>query len=282
MTAPTSCYDALPGPVTTFNDWFCPAGSIYPTLCGPGLYGDLTTTCTACPAGKYCWPVEEDPAASGIWVPKGITGDCDHAAGFICQGGSWSPKPQYNGLDFLIAGSQDFTTYNGPTIAGYIAQTGAATQLACVPGTFNPSFYQLTCIDCYAGRYCPDSGMRDISDYICKEGYICHSKMSIAKPVTAVMDGLTVLGEPCPIGYHCPYFLSHKLPCPDGFTSEEAALAFCSTCPSGHFCDNDVSTGGSVSKIVCVTDSICDLGEKRQPNCAIGMFELDNYCRNCT
>ena len=115
-STPTDCATYNGG---EFQHWYCPAGSVYPTVCPPGYYGDGTTACTACPAGQYCWPVADDGA--GGWEPAGISGDCDHASGFICQGGSWSPKPQYNGLEFIVPGSSDFSTYNGPVVEGYIA-----------------------------------------------------------------------------------------------------------------------------------------------------------------
>jgi hypothetical protein len=124
--------------------------------------------------------------------------------------------------------------------------------------------------------------MSDIDDYLCKEGYLCHSGMTISSPDTPVVDSVTgdTLGEICPTGYHCPYYLGHKLECPDGFISEQDGLAFCETCPSGYYCDNTEST----SRIECITDSFCDLGMKRQPNCPIGMYLKGDgsRCTNCT
>ena len=201
------------------------------------------------------------------------SGDCDHASGFICQGGSWSPKPQYNGLEFIVPGSSDFSSYNGPVLEGHIAQAGASTQAACDVGTFNPSFYQTSCLDCYQGHYCPETGMSDIGDYLCKEGYLCHGGATVSTPNPEVDSGTGFTrGEICPTGYHCPYYLGHKLECPDGFISEVDGLAFCETCPSGYYCDNQVST----ARIACITDSFCDLGMKRQPNCPIGMYLTDD------
>lgn len=160
-----------------------------------------------------------------------------------------------------MPGSSDFSSYNGPVIEGYISVAGAATQDPCPAGTFNPSFYQTTCLECYQGHYCPDAGMNDIDDYLCKEGYLCHRGMTISTPDTPVIDAITgdTIGEICPTGYHCPYYLSHKLECPDGFISEQDGLAFCETCPTGYYCDNAEST----SRIACITDSFCDLGMKR-------------------
>ena len=63
--------------------------------------------------------------------------------------------------------------------------------------------------------------MSDITDYLCKEGYLCHGKATVNKPDTPEVDGATTLAEICPVGYHCPYYLSHKLECPDGFYSNE-------------------------------------------------------------
>ena len=105
--------------------------------------------------------------------------------------------------------------------------------------------------------------MSDIDDYLCKEGYLCHRSMTISKPDSPVTDGTTgdTLGEICPVGYHCPIYLSHKLECADGFVSEETGLAFCETCPTGYYCDNVESI--TKTKIACITDSVCDLGEKR-------------------
>jgi len=72
----------------------------------------------------------------------------------------------------------------------------------------------------------------------------------------------------------------HQMECEDGFISLETELSQCSSCPSGYYCDmNELQT----APIECITQSVCDSSEKRQPICPAGTFMNagDKYCQKC-
>jgi hypothetical protein len=125
------------------------------------------------------------------------------------------------------------------------------------------------------GRYCPNLAMDDIANYLCKEGYVCGEGLSVNSPT-----GLTN-GDVCSKGKYCPGALIHEMPCPDGFYSNQKGLAICTTCPVGSYCDAAIST----EPIACITNSTCDLGEKRQPICPPGMWKsktgTTEVCTEC-
>lgn len=109
---------------TSFGNWYCPVGSIYPTKCPIGQFVETASTvCSPCPIGKYCWPAADNSH-------DGIVGDCDHDDGYLCRSGAFSPRPLIEGLDYIQAGSNQFLSYNGPVMGGYY--TSAAT-----PGVAN-------------------------------------------------------------------------------------------------------------------------------------------------
>lgn len=92
-----------------------------------------TDTCLPCEHHKYCWP-EADLEGSGEQ-----TDDCDIASGYLCRSGAFSPKPLVDGLEFIQAGSNQFNSYNGPVLGGYIADAATFEAVACQPGTWQPS-----------------------------------------------------------------------------------------------------------------------------------------------
>lgn len=76
------------------------SGAIYPYLCPIGTYGGSaglksSSECTDCPPGNYC-------AEKGALSPTGL---CD--AGYLCLGGSTTPRPYGNGVD--VDGDADGT-----------------------------------------------------------------------------------------------------------------------------------------------------------------------------
>jgi hypothetical protein len=136
----------------------------------------------------------------------------------LCRTGAWSPKPLISGLEFIQVGSNAFYNYNGPVLGGYYSEAlGVAT--ACAVGTFQPSYYSQSCIDCYRGHYCPKTGMASIADFRCAAGYYCELASEKEQPV-----GETY-GDICQVGRECGYTLVHPMFCPDGFISESEGLA---------------------------------------------------------
>jgi len=91
----------------------CPAGFYHNT----GRIA-LKSQCLACPIGRYCPNV----TISGGEAPK-----CD--AGFVCTGGSSTPKPTNPTEGYLCP-------------AGFYCPSGTNTPLSCLPGTYQPNIGQ--------------------------------------------------------------------------------------------------------------------------------------------
>lgn len=146
--------------------------------------------------------------------------------------------------------------------------------------------------------------MSSIDEYLCAAGYYCLKGSTLEEPptgttyATGIMttpvhnNGTTysetstgsavyVNGGPCPIQYECRYTMIHMMTCEDGFISQEEGLSQCSSCPSDYYCDMDES---QADPIQCITQSVCNSAEKRQPICPAGTFmnEGDQYCQKCT
>ena len=136
-----------------------------PSKCPIGTYVQNQRTCTLCPAGKYCYPADDN-------TKNGIVDDCDYENGYLCRSGAWSPKPLIDGIQFIQAGSQTFLNYNGPVIQGYTA-ADAGEAVACPAGTFASGYYNSECITCYPGFYCPNEAMVSIVGYRCSAGFYC-------------------------------------------------------------------------------------------------------------
>ena len=77
-----------------YENYYCPEGSIMPTKCPIGYFVEDQKTCTVCPAGKYCWPAPDNDH-------NGIVEDCAYEEGYLCRSGSWSARPQVDGLDYI-------------------------------------------------------------------------------------------------------------------------------------------------------------------------------------
>jgi hypothetical protein len=112
VTCPTGSYcdvasmtAGLPCP----GHLICGLGAVRGSRCGPGLYA-TGNNCVNCPAGHWCWPTPGAMSPIAPNVDNGIIAVC--APGYVCQGGSSNPKPTIN-IDSIIAGSDQFLTYNG-------------------------------------------------------------------------------------------------------------------------------------------------------------------------
>jgi hypothetical protein len=158
------CNDLALTSQTTCPDYRkCPANSIRGRRCDPGEYIGTTGTytCSSCPAGKYCWPLPKSAPDNGN------QGTCSD--GYVCQGGSAYKMPTIS-LTTIVAGSSEFSSYNGPAYPGYYS-TGGTTQTACATTTFQPSAYSTACITCREGYFCPITGLSSLENYLCAEGY---------------------------------------------------------------------------------------------------------------
>lgn len=63
------------------------------------------------------------------------------------------------------------------------------------------------------GRYCPNTGMTDINNYLCKQGYWCEEGLSVSTPAAILADPLdpasAVIGDVCEEGKYCSGNLIH-------------------------------------------------------------------------
>jgi hypothetical protein len=137
--------DASPSTQVCGAGTYCPAGSLFPTLCPIGTYNTNTprhavTDCVDCDAGDYCYE-------------RGLTGP-----GTDCKGGYYCPT-----------GSDESSAEECP--AGAYCPAGSSTFTKCIPGTYQTNEVQQSCNDCGLGYYCPDTGMTNPT--ICPVGYYC-------------------------------------------------------------------------------------------------------------
>lgn len=54
------------------------------------------------------------------------------------------------------------------------------------------------------GRYCPDKGMDDVQNYLCKAGYLCLEGLRTATPNRVTDSSGSIIGDLCSNGKHCP------------------------------------------------------------------------------
>lgn len=247
----------------------------------------------SCPAGFWCWPdVEEIPAqdTTGVVIEHdGINievdsgtgstdGKCAFGEGFLCRSGSWSPRPVIREIEFIEEGSIDFDNYNGPATPGYYA-TDLGVAVACPVAEYQAGYYGFECDDCLKGRYCPETAMSDLSDYYLKAGHYGVERVTVYDPVDfedPLVPGV-VIGDICPVGYHCPQYAPHIHKCEDGFTSQQTGLFVCQECPEDNYCDNSKS----LSPISCVTGNNCDYATALEPNCPNGLMMTPRGCDDC-
>ena len=168
---------------------YCPEGSVNPVPCLAGTHSGTTlnqneTACTLCGPGYYC---PEGSVNSTALV-------CD--PGFVCLFGAFVPTP----VDGI-------TGY--PCPAGHSCVSGALSEEACTPGSYQPDTAQSVCITCPVGALCESTASLDFT--------------------------------PCPAGHYCPMEgMTDSIQCPTGTfsnTTGNTNLTDCLPCPRGMYCD---------------------------------------------
>lgn len=166
-------------------------------LCGPGHFCSGGATVALPPAGS----------------PTG--GLC--SAGYACAYGSDSPTPlQSLGAP---AGSGDICTN------GTACPVAAPVARGCLPGSYQPSSGQASCLTCTAGGFCTGNTTR---------------------PTT------------CPQRFFCPAGSAAPTVCPNSTYGAAAGLASvgqCSVCPTGRYCVYGSIAGVCSAGYVCVGGS---------------------------
>lgn len=220
--------------------YYCPLGSIYPTVCPVGYYclasvatptycpiGTIGLTsglstlagCSSCPEGSYC-------STPGLLVPDGFC-----TQGYLCSAGSSSSTP-----------SGTICT------AGGYCEPGFPTKRNCPPGSFN----SLTgakdvswCKPCTAGYFCLGSEST-ITANTCLAGYYCPigsywGKQQIAGPGTYTTAGQSTTSQCQPPKYNPVYAQSSCIDCPAGFYCNAQGMSSPVVCPIGSYCIADVN-----------------------------------------
>ena len=215
---------------------YCPAGSFDKTVCPAGKFNNFTggrspDDCSPCPAGYFC-------SGADSTTPAGLC-----RAGFFCPGSCSSDSCECP-LDVTC----------NQAVRGFYTAPGFATQRACPPGTFQPSFQSVDCEPCPAGRYCP------------------------VPAIDSVLDALE-----CPAGFYCPSRSVEPLVCPPGSysdTTQFSNVSACITCDAAKYC---LGAGKDSPEGDCLKGYYCNSGSPvPNPNIApggsYGLCPAGSYC----
>jgi hypothetical protein len=116
--------------------------------------------------------------------------------------------------------------------------------------------------------------MRTVLDFNCNDGYVCLEGLDVSNPEAGTTgkdpaNALLNIGYKCPLDYHCPGNLIHKIECNDGFVAEGVGKAICDSCPEDYYCDN---LANNKKKVKCIKGSKCSGAYPRQLNCPGGTY----------
>jgi hypothetical protein len=89
--------------------------------------------------------------------------------------------------------------------------------------------YDVECLPCPAGQYCPNTGMSSADAYDCDGGVVCESG---ALDSVGYQGGA---GTECEKGYECAAGALHQMPCPEGQYAEDDGMSTCITVPLGYY-----------------------------------------------
>lgn len=233
---------------------YCEQGSKYPTRCPPGTFStvagiDKATDCIACTDGNYCIGTI-NPSTSGLCTK-----------GYYCN--NKSTIPTQNIAD-----------------QGKYAVAGSSIDTPCAIGTYNPFFAQEACLPCKKGYYCPNTGMKVMTE--CPVGKYCPAGASTTTNCPAGTYNDRVKAEastdckPCPPGKYC--------------TAGQAAPA--GDCAAGYYCRQSATTstpGGSATNFgICPAGYYCPTGTGDPIQCPPGTFNSNTQrtalanCQSCT
>ena len=195
------------------------------------------SSCTECPAGKYC---DKTAIAS---LAELNTKECGE--GHFCSGGTKLEKPIR-------------TTHGGSICSsGKYCPTGQSTQLDCPGGTYDKRKGVPACMNCPKGYYCP---IGSVEPTRCPATMFCIANVAAGTfcpdGTYNTQDGLEESGQcrPCPVGKFC---ISGQVQgsCNSGFwcnSGAKSATDATKPCPTNHYCEAGTSApvrceGGKVN-----------------------------------
>ena len=211
----------------------CKEGSAFEPKCQFGTYGnsELSESCSACPAGRYCIDGTSDPECT---------------AGYLCSGGAQSPAP--SGLGGSQCPEGGYCLHGAPVESQCPCPCDGSdrTQKCCLIdidiGSSPCPLSQL--ISCPITHYEPanltkvnefiylvgrEGGRQGLDCIPCAPGFHCQRKTA----------------QPCPAGHYCPAGSDFPVGCPHGTYLSTPGHKFkedCLLCPEGHFCQRGVAT----------------------------------------
>lgn len=282
------CETASANPLPCPPGYFCPMKTTHATQnpCPEGTFSNRThltswTECDLCLPGKYC-------AGSGLTSATGECGPghyCTRGAitplpddetsgyfceeGFVCQSGSFTPRPSH--------------TWGYICPPGSTCQEGAVHEIGCPPGQFNPTFGQFECLECPEGNYCPGNSSWPVTCPIyhyCTAGI--HEPIECPHGTHGVNEGLTNSDQCalCPAGQYCVdgsiagpcspgHFCVARMPQPN---PSNDFLPLGGLCPPGHYCET-----GTHTPVPCPNGTVYK-DEGAQSVLACGLCEAGFLC----
>ena len=247
--AGTSSNVSVPCPPGTFNPYTHQSNESSCLTCTPGFYcqsDGLSAPTGHCKIGYYCpgWCTDD------VCSNKPCTSNCAHPSPYespaYAEGGV-CPRSHYCPLGVWV---NDITS---------VTETrGAASPIACPPGTYSQAEGASTCLDCPEGRWC-NFALSTLSAHtpqLCPSGYYCNktTEMPEATPCPpgtfSYVMGLSSVTECqlCEPGKYCPAPAATNATdyCPAGVYCEYGAASSNGTvgelggsggiCPAGHWC----------------------------------------------
>lgn len=251
FSAPNDTADPYNGPCPvglyceqgTTNGTKCPVGTMRPYT-----EGKTRADCKPCQGGHYC----DAPGLSG---PKG---KC--LQGYYCPPEAEIKEPTPSG-------------YKCPK--GYHCLNGTVHPSSCLPGTYQPSETEYTCLPCPAGRYCQANTsipQTCPAHQYCEQGTIVPtfcpngtftlssvSGLSNSSQCTPCINGSYCqrgeIAGPCTAGHLC--YTGNPTPNPDGSNKLLGEL-----CPVGYYCP-----AGALEPLKCDDGVIIKAGAKSKKDC---------------
>ena len=275
--------DEFPAPCPL--GYFCPAGTLVPTICPDGTYGTrmrlrAVEDCVACPAGYYC-------SGGNLTV-------C--SSGHYCTGGA-SPDYIENNYIFLNQGPLELTdsthyTGNGRCPDGHFCPEGSAYPVPCPPGSYNTVSGSSSEFDCVKigtelvdqGKYIGIEGARVNIGKPCEGGFKCDVGASIARPSDESSGGAK-----CRVGHECIAGIEKECGLDRASYQVNEGQKQCVTCPEGHFCNGNRRFGITVGvslPLKCPAGSYCPEATIDPIECELGTFnplvgQTSSVCQEC-
>ncbi|CAG5113265.1 Oidioi.mRNA.OKI2018_I69.chr2.g7385.t1.cds [Oikopleura dioica] len=247
---------------------YCPRGSSEGLPCTPGYFCEGTSTGRQiCPAGTFCEGGNDAPEQ----CPPGY--NCPVAGTYQplpCQPGYYQDQQGQIQCelcsatkycpDTAMSQSSDDLPLCDP---GYICTGGAKSpkQEPCEEGTYKDSSMD-SCESCPDGKYCPNKGMSDLTEFDCLDGFVCNGIVNNESPRG---------DKQCTPGHYCEKGFEYE--CPSGtfrLTSGSSSIDYCVECTPGFICPN-----ATVSPTIkCPPGFFCPLGtgENEEQPCTPGHF----------